>query len=343
MSSLRSSPPAPSEPLRVGVVGCGLIGHKRAEALRPDRLVACHDLAAESAAALASAHGAEADADLERLLERPLDVVVVATPHNMLAAIAIAALESGAHVLVEKPAGISTAETAAIAAAAAAADRRVKVGFNHRFHPAIARAVGEARSGRFGELMFARARYGHGGRIGYESEWRMQPEVSGGGQLIDQGMHILDLFHWLFGDLPLHSALLRNHFWEAEVEDNAVLILGDDGAHSPWATAHVTWTEWKNLFSLEIYCRTGKLQVDGLAKSYGPQRLTIHTMLPELGPPETEVVEYPPQDVSWEAEWAHFRDALVAGDGRPLSGDLEGAGYAWSRIEEAYRRAGVPG
>ena len=329
--------------LKVAIVGCGLIGRKRAEALADgDELVAVYDVAPEPAEALAADFpGATAEASLDALLAREPDVVVVATIHNTLTPIATEALAAGAHVLVEKPAGISVAEVDSLTEAAKRAGRLVKVGFNHRFHPAIERAVTEAHSGRFGDLMFARARYGHGGRLGYDKEWRMQPEISGGGELIDQGMHLLDIFHWLAGPLPMHSALLRTQFWDAPVEDNAVLTIADPtGRDRPWATAHVTWTEWKNLFSLEIYCRTGKLQVDGLAKSYGPQKLTIYTMLPELGPPETEVIEYPPEDVSWSAEWKHFREAIVAGDGRDLRGDLESARYAWACVERAYELNG---
>ncbi len=331
-----------SDSVRVGIVGCGLIGRKRAEALGDaDELVAVHDVSADAADALASDFDCAADETLPALLERSPDVVVVATTHDQLPPVSIAALEAGAHVLVEKPAGISVADVDRISESATAADRRVKVGFNHRFHPAISRAVEETHSGRFGELMFARARYGHGGRLGYEKEWRMRPEISGGGELIDQGMHLLDIFHWLAGPLPMHSALMRTQFWDAPVEDNAVLTLADpDSRAGVWATAHVTWTEWKNLFSLEVYCRTGKLQVDGLARSYGPQRLAIHEMSPELGPPETEVIEYPPEDVSWVAEWEHFREAVVAGDGRELLGDLTSARYAWECVERAYELNG---
>jgi hypothetical protein len=103
---------------------------------------------------------------------------------------------------------------------------------------------------------------------------------------------------------------------------------------------HVTWTEWKNMFSLEIYCRTAKLQVDGLVHSYGPQRLRIYTMRPELGPPDLEEIGYPDDDRSWAAEWEHFAGALTAGDGRPLLGDLADARYAWEQVEAAY--AGGP-
>jgi predicted dehydrogenase len=99
---------------------------------------------------------------------------------------------------------------------------------------------------------------------------------------------------------------------------------------------HVSWTEWKNLFSLEIYCRTAKIQVDGLRGSYGAQRLTLYRMGPELGPPDVEEVAYPDEDRSWEREWASFARAIDAGDERLLSGDLQDARYAWEQIEAAY-------
>jgi predicted dehydrogenase len=325
--------------LRVAVVGCGLIGHKRAAALGPgDELVASFDVAPEAARALAAEHGGRAAASLEELLAAAPDVVVVAATHDRLAELSIAALEAGAHVLVEKPAGIGSAQVAAVAAAAERAGRLVKVGFNHRFHPGIASAVTEARCGRHGEVMHVRARYGHGGRPGYDREWRADPARSGGGELIDQGMHLLDLYHWLLGPLPLHSALLRTEFWDAPVEDNAVVVLGD-GAAGPWGLMHVSWTEWKNLFSLEIYCRTAKLQVDGLVRSYGSQRLTTYLMAPELGPPAVEIVEYPAEDGSWDAEWRHFRAAVTGEQPPTLLGDLESAAYAWSCVEAAYEQA----
>jgi predicted dehydrogenase len=320
----------------VGIVGCGLIGNKRAAALGGDQLVGCMDVRAELAAQLAERSGGDACGSLAELLSMRPDVVIVATTHDELASLSVTALDAGAHVLVEKPAGISVADVDRIAAAAGSADRLVKVGFNHRFHPGIARAVTEARSGRFGDVMFVRGLYGHGGRIGYDREWRAQPEISGGGEMVDQGMHLLDLCHWIAGPLPLHDALLRTNYWDMPVEDNAALILGErDSRDAPWALLHASWTEWKNMFSLEIYCRTGKLALTGLAKSYGPQKLRIYTMKPELGPPDLEEIDYPPEDVSWSAEWAHFREAVVRGEG-PLLGDLESARYAWSVIEEAY-------
>lgn len=324
--------------LRVAIVGCGLIGAKRAAALAPgDELVACFDIRREAAAELAGHHRAMTCATMDELLRERPEVVIVATVHDQLARLAEQALRAEAHVLVEKPAGISAAQVRRLIDCQRASGRLVKVGFNHRFHPGIERAAEEVHSGRHGELMHVRARYGHGGRVGYEREWRADPARSGGGELIDQGMHLLDLSHWLAGPLPLQAALLRTQFWETPVEDNAALLLGEGPVRAgPWAMLHVSWTEWKNMFSLEVYCRTAKIQVDGLVRSYGPQRLTLYRMGPELGPPDVEEVTYPDEDCSWVREWASFARAIHGDDPSLLRGDLHDAGYAWDLIEQAY-------
>jgi predicted dehydrogenase len=325
--------------LRVGIVGCGLIGRKRAEALEPsDELVGCVDVRPEAAAVLAADHGGHAYTTVDELFGAASpEVVVVATSHDSLARLAATALHAGSHVLVEKPAGLGTAELSELSAVAESVGKRVKVGFNHRFHPAIARLAAEVASGAHGGLMYVRARYGHGGRPGYDREWRADPARSGGGELIDQGMHLLDLVHWLAGPLPLHSALLRTHFWDTVVDDNALLVLGDASRTKPWAVLHVSWTEWKNTFSLEVYCRTAKLQVDGLVRSYGAQTLRIYRMSPELGPPSEEEVTFGEDDRSWRDEWAHFKRVLLGKE--QLLGSLDDAYYAWQRVEEAYAQS----
>jgi predicted dehydrogenase len=342
-----SSPTAdgvPARGLRVAIVGCGLIGTKRAQALRSDdELLACYDVSEPATRALAKSHGCRVCTTLQELLDLRPQVVIVATAHSWLAELAERALSAGAHVLVEKPAGMSSAEIDRMIAHGQRVGRLVKVGFNHRFYPALIRAAAEVHSGRHGELMHLRARYGHGGRSGYEREWRTDPTRSGGGELVDQGIHLLDITHWLAGPLPLHAALLRTQFWNIPVEDNAALILGDGHARSgPWAMLHVSWTEWKNLFSLEIYCQAAKIQVDGLAGSYGSQQLRIYRMGPELGPPLLEEILYPDEDPSWRAEWEHFAAVLTAADEQPLCGDLHDAYYVWSQIEAAYAMAHQP-
>jgi predicted dehydrogenase len=325
--------------LRVGVIGCGLIGRKRAEALGDrDEVLGTFDIDGARAVELAAAHGGRAATSVDELLALAPDAVIVAAVHDQLAELTEHALAAGVHVLVEKPAGISTAEIERLQAAQARAGRIVKVGFNHRFHPALADLAREVHSGAHGELLHVRARYGHGGRSGYDREWRADPARSGGGELIDQGMHLLDLIHWIAGPLPLHSALLRTQFWDTPVDDNAALILGEpDDRRAPWAMLHVTWTEWKNMFSLEAYCRTAKLQVDGLVRSYGPQRLQIYRMGPELGPPEREERTYGGDDLSWRAEWEYFASAVAAHD--LTLGGLADAHYAWARVEDAYAQS----
>ena len=120
------------------------------------------------------------------------------------------------------------------------------------------------------------------------------------------------------------------------------LLLGERDS-GPWTLFHTSWTEWKNLFSLEIFCATGKLQVDGLAGSYGAQRLVVFAMRPELGVPDIEELTFPPDDASWAREWAAFAEAVAAGDDRPLAGDLRSARYGWHCIENAYARAELRG
>jgi predicted dehydrogenase len=327
--------------LSVAIVGCGLMGWKRAAAIGGDRVVACVDRDHARAVSLSEAHGARPFNDIEAALRLAPDVVVVATTHDVLADLAIAALESGSHVLVEKPAGRAPDDVDRIAAAAARAGRVVKVGFNHRFHPAISRAVAEARSGAHGDVMYVRGRYGHGGRPGYDREWRADPRISGGGELLDQGMHLLDLLHWTLGPLPLHSALLRTSFWDMSVEDNAALLLGAPGdRHGPWASLTVSWSEWKNEFVFEIYCRSAKLQVTGLGGSYGPETMRLWRMRPEMGPPDlVEAVSDGP-DTSWAAEWANLRSVIDIGDPDALLGDLESARYGLEIVISSYALAG---
>ncbi len=328
--------------LKVGIIGCGLMGRKRSAALGEDQVVGAYDVRPAAAEALVAEFGGKACMTLDELLALVPDVVIVATSHDQIAPVAVAALQAGVHALVEKPAGIGTADVDRIAAAAQAAGKIAKVGFNHRFHPAISQAIETALSGRFGDVLFLRGRYGHGGRPGYDREWRADPKTGGGGEMTDQGMHLLDLSHWLLGELPLHSALLRTSFWDMPVEDNAAILLGVPGDHrAPWATLHVTWTEWTNLFSLEITCRTGKLVVDGLQGSYGPQKLSIFTMDPvNMGKPEAEVIQFEPLDVSWALEWESVRAAIAAGVLVP--GDLASVRYCWSLIEQAYAANGYP-
>ncbi len=321
--------------MRLTIIGCGLIGSKRAAAADAHEIVAVCDPDRERRERLAHETSARALADWREAVALDADAVVVATPHDQLVQIALEAVEAGRHVLVEKPAGRRPAEVAPLIAAAEKHGRIVKVGFNHRFHPAIARAKALADEGRIGPLLFVRGRYGHGGRIGYEKEWRFQPEISGGGELIDQGSHLIDLSRWFLGDLTLAYGAVPSYFWPSRVEDNCFLALA--GAESRMAWLHASWTEWKNLFVFEIMGRDGKLTIEGLGGSYGTERLTLHRMLPEMGPPETTIWEFPFPDRSFADEFENF---VAAVEGRAAAiGDISDAHANLAIIQAVYDRA----
>jgi predicted dehydrogenase len=317
----------------VAIIGCGLIGQKRARALSGARVAVCCDPVTDRAQSLAQAHGAVSCADWRDAVTRDgVDVVIVATTNDMLAPITLAAIEAGKHVLVEKPAARSVAEIEPLIEAAERRNVRVRVGFNHRYHPALLEARDIIDSGAAGELMFLRARYGHGGRVGYDKEWRADPEKAGGGELIDQGVHVIDLARWFLGDFTKVEGFAATYFWQMPVDDNAFMLLRTEREQT--AFLHVSCTEWKNLFSFEIYGRTGKLQIDGLGGSYGIERLTFYRMLPEMGPPETTAWEYPRGDQSWELEFREFLEDIA--QSRTPSAGLAEARAALDVVRKIY-------
>ena len=319
----------------MAIVGCGFIGGKRAAALSGCVLTVCCDVAAERAQKLAADRAdCAVVTDWHAAVRRPdVDAVIVATTHEMLAAVTAEAVAAGKHVLVEKPGARAAGELDGAALAAQRTGALIRVGFNHRYHRAFRKAREIFESGALGELMFIRSRYGHGGRPGYDREWRAQPERSGGGELIDQGVHLIDLSRWFLGEFSLVNGRAHTYFWDMPVEDNAFLLL--ETAHGQVAFLHASWTEWKNLFSFEIAGRFGKLHISGLGGSYGLERLTWYKMSPEMGPPETFAWEYPMADDSWESECAAFVDDLRSGR-QPRPG-IADAQAALRIVEHIYR------
>lgn len=321
----------------VGIIGCGLIGQKRAKALGVGgRLVACADIDLKRAQLLAGSK-AKAFGDWRELLALPeVEMVVIATLHDSLAAITLAAVEAGKHVLVEKPGARTAAELEVVTVAAQKHGVRVHVGFNHRYHRALRKAKQIVDSGELGELMFIRARYGHGARIGYDKEWRANPTLSGGGELIDQGPHLIDLSRWFLGDFTEVHGFAHTYYWDMPVDDNGFMILKTPKQQV--AFLHASCTEWKNLFSMEIYGRAGKLDISGLGGSYGLEKLTHYKMLPEMGPPETTAWEYPMGDDSWAVEMAEFYDDIRLV--RAPAASLRDAYEALKVVQTIYRESG---
>ncbi|TAK86051.1 MAG: Gfo/Idh/MocA family oxidoreductase [Betaproteobacteria bacterium] len=324
--------------MKVGIIGCGLIGQKRAKALAGARLVACADMEKGRAERLAqSVDGCTAIADWRALVRRDdVELAVVATPHDVLAEMTAQAVKAGKHVLVEKPAARHVSELEPLLSAVKKARVLVRVGFNHRYHRSFRQARKIVDSGALGPLMFLRARYGHGGRIGYDREWRAQPRISGGGELIDQGMHLIDLARWFLGDFAEVDGYAHTYFWDMPVDDNAFLLLKTP--EKKIAFLHASCTEWKNTFSFELYGRDGKLQIDGLGGSYGVERLAWYKMLPQMGPPETTIWEYPMADDSWDVEMKEFLEDIRL-DRQPAA-NLEDAAAALRIVDQVYRSSG---
>src|SRR3989338_3889240 len=297
--------------MRIAIIGCGIIGEKRAKALSGHQLVIVADKNIERARYIGSlSKETAATSNWQEVAGHPdADIVIVATTNDWLTPVSLFALENGKHVLVEKPAARTTEEIEPLLKKAESIGKKVKVGFNLRFHPAMMKAKEIIDSGEMGKMMFIRGRYGHGGRIGYDKEWRADVKIAGGGELLDQGIHLIDLSRWILGDFDYVDGFVNTYFWDMPVEDNGFVSIRTKDGMMAWL--HVSCTEWKNMFCLEIYGKYGKLQIDGLGGSYGTERLSYYKMSPQMGPPDTTIWEYPFPDNSWKTEFDYFVQAIA--------------------------------
>jgi predicted dehydrogenase len=307
-----------SHELKVGIVGLGKMGRIRKrelEALPSVRVVAVCDpiFAGESGSSDGELH----TTDYEQVLGADLDVVFVCTPNNITAQVASAALERGVHVFCEKPPGRDLRDTERILNAwKAAPDRKLKFGFNHRYHDSVIQAHSLVTSGRMGGVLWMRGVYGKSGGVEFEKGWRSDREVAGGGILLDQGIHMLDLFRLFAGEFDDVRSMVSSRFWSIDMEDNAFALLrGEAGVV---AALHSSSTHWKHTFLLDICLNEGHLTLDGILSgtgSYGPETLHISRRQFEdeayaLGKPRQEVV-YFDTDPSWRREVEEFIECIV--------------------------------
>jgi predicted dehydrogenase len=324
--------------INVGIIGCGLVGRKRSTQLAGARLAWCCDHKFDNAFEVGNKHkdAPKMTSNWEDVLnDSNVDTVVIATTHNMLAPISKAAIIAGKNVLIEKPVCKNVSELHELIELKNEHNAIVRVGFNHRYHPAITKARRLIENGSIGDLMHMRARYGHGGRKGYDREWRSDPALAAGGELVEQGIHIVDLSRWFLGTFTEVEGFATTSFWDQQLDDNAFLTLRTEDLKT--AFMHVSCTEWKNTFSLEIYGRDGKIQVDGLGGSYGVEKCTLYERPYDFGYPDTTIWEYPGEDRSWNAEFDEFvRDISLK---RNPSASLENALEAWNVINKIYARS----
>ena len=295
--------------LGFAIIGCGLIGNKRAGSLPQGVLKLACDLDSAKASALVAKYGGQVATKTSEVFQHAeVDVVLISAANAALAPLTRLAVENGKHVLVEKPGALNSKQLIEIESAMAGSTAIVRIGYNHRFHPAFRKAYELVREADLGDLMFIRARYGHGGRVGYEREWRADPKLSGGGELIDQGVHLIDLAASFMGEFSTIDGHATTYFWDMPVDDNAFLSLRTAAGQTAWL--QVSCTEWKNQFSFEIYFKRAKLHIEGLGGSYGLERLSYYRMLPEMGPPDTVIYEFPRSDTSWMLELDEFLEDI---------------------------------
>lgn len=303
--------------MNVVIIGCGLIGKKRAVSLSPDdKLVACCDINAELAQSFADQYVCKAYTNIKLLLkEVDFDGAVIAVVNKYAANIIKQLLDKGKHVLAEKPLGRNKKESENIIQALLSARKihnkhiNLKTGFNHRFHPAIWKAKELIDKGTIGELLYIRAKYGHGGRPGMEKEWRASKDLCGGGELLDQGVHIIDLCNWFSSDIQTVYGKVVTKFWDMEVEDNAFFMLESKSGVN--MQCHVSWTNWRNTFNFELFGSDGYIYINGLGGSYGTESLELGIRKKEGGKPEIQVEEFPGEDKSWHLEWAEFVRSII--------------------------------
>ncbi len=330
--------------MRAGIIGCGVIGHRRALVIQDsvdDEVSVVADVDGERAKEAGRVLKCAWTTRWEDVVENDdLDVVVVATTNEWLSAFSQAALESGKHVLCEKPAGRSPGELQSLVKAAETRGLTLKVGFNLRHAPAIARAHSLCAQGAIGDVNFLRARYGHGGRPGMETEWRSNASIAGGGELLDQGIHVVDLFRWFAGDFDEVFGYTANYCWPAPlgtagVEDNAFALFRT--ATGTIGSLHVSWTQWKNLFSFEVFGTEGYVVVEGLGGNYGPCTLRCGKHFATGGAPEETCQEFDGSESSWAQEWQEFVSA-IAENRQPSGSGLDGLRAA-EMVHGAYESA----
>ena len=327
--------------IRVGVIGVGGMGKRWAQVVADhseSMLVAlCHP-DQEKVDALAKQFECDGSTDWQPIFDRrDVDAVVVATPHALLTHVSRAALESGKHVFCEKPGGISSTAIQEGVNIAQQRGLRYRVNFNIRLHPAVTLAKEKVDEGVIGNLMFLKAIYGHAAREGYENEWWCNKDISGGGELIDQGSHIIDLANWFLGPFTSQATVLETGFWPiAPLEDNAFVLLKN--AQGKVAQLHASWTHWKKTFRLELYGENGYLLVDGLGGQYGLERLTHGKRAFGRETPPEQQWEFPSEpgkpDTALKNSWEQFVQSVH--QGRDIGMSATDAVAALKIIEAGY-------
>lgn len=330
------------EIVKIGIAGYGKMGRIREKSiLKSDKaeLISLFDIADHT-------HD-DGNINLcnsyEELLETDVDAIIVSAYVKVAADYVIRALNAGKHVFCEKPPAMNSKEMLDVIEAEKKSNKVLKYGFNHRFHFSVMEAKKLVDEGSLGKLLWMRGVYGKAGSIDFHDNWRNYKNYSGGGILLDQGIHMLDLFRYFSGEEfeCLHSHLTTT-FWNIECEDNAFLTLKSN--KNVVATLHSSATQWKHKFLLEMTFEDGYINLDGIlssTRSYAPETLIVGRREFEdvtfaMGKPK-ESITYFEYDHSWEFELAEFLDA-IDGKSAILNGNSQDAYEIMKLTDDVYNQ-----
>lgn len=252
--------------------------------------------------------------DIKPVLSKDTDAVLIVTPHNLHASITKQALNAGKHVFCEKPGGIKSSEIKKNITLAQQKGLVYKIGYNYRFHEGFIKARELYNKGKIGNLIFIRAVHGFGGRKGYEKEWRLDKEISGGGHLHDQGVHLIDMVRSFISPISKVRGMRADNYWGAGTEDNGFVLL--QGKNNAIAFIHSSLTQWKRKHTFEIYGTKGYLVVEGLGMRYGePEKLILGKRTKDPDVVKEKLIKCNPiADNSLKKELKEFVSAIKKGE-----------------------------
>jgi len=251
----------------------------------------------------------------KKLLSMDLDAVFICMSNDMAAEVTIAFLKNNINVFCEKPPARNLKELKkVIIQEKKNPNIKLMYGFNHRYHDSVQEALKIIKSNKLGKIINIKGSYGKSQLITFnQTTWRTKRSIAGGGVLLDQGIHIVDLIRLFIGEIIEVKSFISNNFWKFDVEDNAYAILRT--SKNVYAIIHSSATQWRHRFNLEINLTKGSLILEGIlsgSKSYGEEKLTIVQANPfkDNGNPKEKIIKYV-NDPSWKKEIQNFADTLI--------------------------------
>lgn len=325
--------------IKFGIIGYGKMGIIRHEAVKKTRIGEVISVVGFGQDKVPDSLKADS---VDALLANPeIEAVFICCINAYNKDLTIAALQAGKHVLCEKPPAFNAAEVEEIRAVEAKAGRVLMYGFNHRHHGAAIKMRQIIDEGEFGNVLWMRGRYGKSVDEGYLDTWRADPKLAGGGILIDQGIHMVDLFLHLGGEFDEIQSMVSNIYWNIPgIEDN-VFAMFRNSKTGVAASLHSTMIQWRHLFSLEVFMERGYMVLNGLktsSDSYGAEKLVIarnRTMAPAATWRE-ETSELYEADESWEHEAEIFAHWIQSGQPKNHGGDSMSALRVMRVVDRIY-------